>query len=509
MLDEAKQFQTLDGSLTITVDRVPGDDLQVQWDRPDLLFRPGETTKIRIAPRATGVDSVQSLRLEMKLTPARSQRVLASESWELSSSDTGQIAPIDFDSFVLPDEEGVYDVQFRLRDDSGYLNIETPWSASNSLARRVVQMLVIADQAPDQDTKPFTEIAQVDPKKRDWWNPKWLPKGLSAEQLIPNGIVPDSIPSLLPDRKQPIASRTPRVVDWNRTQVSELGPRDWIAYPLTIKSPGRPHRLVVRYPNDRVMRLGISILEPNAADKVVPLGIDSGVAVDAQPIPNPLELLEHEIVFWPKTSEPMVALVNFDTARPAWFSDVRIQAGPQQLSRQKTNGKESQQSIGPTRLAALYLDKPLIVDTFGATKARDVESGAAIVDWKTFYEAATRLVQYVHWAGYNSAIVTVNCEGSTLYPTKQMSSTPRYDMSVFASGGSRIHQKDVLELMFRLFDRAGLKLIPAVELATPLPSLERERKFFQRHRIAKRNRTLLRRYDAIGAWNGSLLQSLE
>src|SRR5262249_48674745 len=50
--------------------------------------------------------------------------------------------------------------------------------------------------------------------------------------------------------------------------------------------------------------------------------------------------------------------------------------------------------------------------------------------------------------------------------------TPKYDSGVFFENGQDPVRKDVLELLFRLCDRSGIVLIPAVQFSTPLPALE-------------------------------------
>ena len=46
-------------------------------------------------------------------------------------------------------------------------------------------------------------------------------------------------------------------------------------------------------------------------------------------------------------------------------------------------------------------------------------------------------------------------DGSTIYPSRQIEPTPRHDTGVFFANGQDPVRKDVLELLFRLFDREG------------------------------------------------------
>ena len=124
------------------------------------------------------------------------------------------------------------------------------------------------------------------------------------------------------------------------------------------------------------------------------------------------------------------------------------------------------------RLLAAYLDRPLLRETFSATEAQGSPSDLSVDDWLTFYDAGTRLVEYLHHVGYNGLMLSVMVDGSTIYPSARVEPTPRYDTGAFFATGQDPVRKDVLELLMRLFDRDALQLIPAVEFAAPLPELE-------------------------------------
>ena len=53
-----------------------------------------------------------------------------------------------------------------------------------------------------------------------------------------------------------------------------------------------------------------------------------------------------------------------------------------------------------------------------------------------------------------------------------MQATPRYDTGTFFDSGQDPVRKDVVELLLRLFERDGLKLIPSLDFSSPLPELE-------------------------------------
>ena len=103
----------------------------------------------------------------------------------------------------------------------------------------------------------------------------------------------------------------------------------------------------------------------------------------------------------------------------------------------------------------------------------DPVSGQSFDDWQTFYTGADRLIQYLNANSYRGAFITVACDGSSIYPSENLSPTPRHDSGVFFSNGQDPIRKDVLEMLFRMFEREGLSLVPTVALSQRLPEVER------------------------------------
>ena len=128
------------------------------------------------------------------------------------------------------------------------------------------------------------------------------------------------------------------------------------------------------------------------------------------------------------------------------------------------------------RLMAGYLDRPLFAKNFGAAEALDAASGRSLDDWTTFYQGASRLVEYLRFAGYNGVMLSAVADGTAIYPTTRLQSTPRYDTGVFFSNGQDPIRKDVLELVLRLCDRVNVRVIPAIHFTSPLPELEEFRR---------------------------------
>ncbi|MCA9017465.1 MAG: family 10 glycosylhydrolase, partial [Planctomycetaceae bacterium] len=92
--------------------------------------------------------------------------------------------------------------------------------------------------------------------------------------------------------------------------------------------------------------------------------------------------------------------------------------------------------------------------------------------WQTFYEAGNRLAFYLKYHNFNSVLLSVSADGSAIYPSRHLAPTPRYDSGVYHSSGQDVVRKDVLEMLFQIFDREQLTLMPELQFSSVLTGLE-------------------------------------
>lgn len=444
-------------SLLIT--RAPGDRIRVEFDRDHLVFSPDERFNLQVRPHHLGIEVGAHVRYKIQLLKAHSEEQVWAEEKDFRTTEDGiepELAPL---SLPVPQVEGVYDlaislVQRRLTDP---LNLVR----TKPFATRKVQFVVVEPQPPRPPTVPWKNIGEIDPvqvtnlaggNESKWTD--WL-KRTSQLKVFPSF------------NKGPIGNNKGSKKEHHGFSLVQLERDGWLAYPLPIAKADEPHILEIQYPAGLRQTLGISIVEPNAAGKVVPIGLDSGV--DVPETTNEQQLVLHRLVFWPHTKTPLVLIANRG-ADPAMFGKISVLAGPTALP---------PLSLPPTlgeRDLTAFFDKPLFPENFGALEALAPAAQGTLDDWGTFYHGAKRLVEYLKYSGYNSAVVTVACEGSAIYPSRLLQPIPKYDTGIFFSTGQDPVRKDVLELLFRLFDREGLKLVPAIQFASPLPALEAERR---------------------------------
>lgn len=439
--------------------RAPGDKLRVAVDRDALIYRPEESLEIAVSPTRFVEAAGSRLRLQSRLTNTIDKSEVATQERECQLDGEGSSAAVQF-SLPLPNKEGVYD--FDVQPSRHRLGLWSPLAGG-----RRVQLVVLGNDPRslvNANEPPVETIVEIDPANPTWW------------QRLPN------IP-MLPSLRKPLGSGNAAVWRHPLGSLIQIAARDgnsgWEAYPLPLHRPGEPHIVEVQFPNDVPQVLGISIVEPNDTAVVTPTGLDSGVYLpdDGAEIEPKMKL--HRVVFWPRTKTPLLRL---DGAK-AMYGKIRV-LGPRHANlggmfeREEWQTHTSLPRRFPAgeqpagRLLAGYYDRPLFTANFSANQAIDPLRKCRLDDWRTFYEGGHRLVEYLNYVGFNGLVLNVLAEGSAIYPSELLAATPRYDTGVYFTSGQDAFRKDVLELLFRLFDREGLTLIPALDFSAPLPALE-------------------------------------
>lgn len=433
--------------------RAPGDKLRVTLERDSLVFTTGEVCTLTAQPHLTGLAPGTSVRFQARVVPARGSQELWTESHELRVAADGNLQSVGPIRVPVPATEGAYDIILSLTK----WQLRAPFVPVTPDVERRVQLVAVDRQVSLAPAAPWQTILEFDPANNAWWKPLAQLNPLARKAALGN------------QKSQPWAHGS---TTW--LQIARDG---WQAYPLVVQQVDRPHVLEIEYPSDVPQSVGLTIVEPNAAGRVTALAANSGW--DVSPSPLALDPAEprrvHRFVFWPRTTSPLVLVANRREDAPAAIGTIRVLAGPTDLAPPALPAVGPGVNLAPTadgRLAAAYFQRPLMPECFSAGEAIDEASKRTYDDWVTFLDAGRRYVQYLKFAGYNAAVIPVYHEGATLYPSRLLEPTPRYDSGVFFPSGQDPVRKDVLELWLRLFDREGLRLIPAMQFASPLPELE-------------------------------------
>ncbi|MGC3965802.1 MAG: hypothetical protein QM775_00055 [Pirellulales bacterium] len=411
------------GGNRISVRRAPGDRLQAALDRDHVIFTPGELLELKIRPHLLGYESGTALRLTAALHRARQSKALWNDTTDLAVPDDDGAWPTVPLSLHLPDEEGVYDVVLELarRDLSSRLHIAGPTE------RRKLQIVVLSQQPPSRRSQTVADppvLEEIDPASPGWWDrarSAALPPALRGGPLGNCRIQGRRTSAGLFVELPPSADAL------GRPLVDDL---TWQAYPFTVSRPGAPHFLEIEYPSDVAQSLGISMFEPDAAGALRPISVDQGLFVDASETSGPARRLTKRFVVWPQTATPLVVVMNRRHDAPAAYGKLRLlgpRAAPLVARPWQTDDFASlphvhlPDSRAEGRLLAAYFDRPKFTEAFSQDSAGDEygpDAARPLDDWLTFYEGARRVVEYLTFAGYNGAIVTVASEGSAIYPSE-------------------------------------------------------------------------------------------
>lgn len=436
--------------------RAPGDKLHVRFAEQSLVYRPGQNIALEVEPRLFAQEATGRARVRLQLRDAQARSLWSGDADTQLGPSGNATMPAPFE-VRLPDREGVYDLVIELST----ARVPLAPVLKQVVASRRVQLIVLAESIPEVGDMPNEPTLQttIDPAHPRWWERISQVPGLAALKRGPWG-VPEARPLLHPAGtllELPVAAQP--------------GDPSWQAYPLQVGQPGLPHVIEVDFAGDVSQSVGLSVVEPTAEGGASTIGLDSGFFTPGDSSSGS-GLLTHRLLCWPRTKNPTLLVTNRGTASSAVYGAIRVRAYGSQLPVALAEDRARARSGAPRRLLAGYLDRPLFAENFGAAEMLDPPSGRSLDDWNTFYQGGTRLADYLRHVGFNSLLLSVWADSSALYPSAVLESTPRYDTGMFFSTGQDPVRKDVLEMLFRLFDRANLTLVPTLHFTAPLPRLE-------------------------------------
>lgn len=430
----------------LLVRRSPGDALRLKFPRESLVFTTGETFSIQPQPHLASAPPNSEVTISAALFAKSSGEEVWRGSIRRKTNQAGDIEPPPPFEVKIPPDEGIYQLDFELTPVGGIFVGGGGLFGDGAYARRSVQLVALTEKTNEKSAGVWHNEFEIDPAERSMWNRmKQLPIPGWSEKVLGN-------------------DKGTTKTHLGKSMLS-LAPTGWRGFPLTVHAINQPHILEIDYPADLPQTVSLSIVEPDASGQLTPLGIDSGFHTPEKD-GRRKAITKHRIPFWPRTANPVLLVVNRDPSRAAVISNIRLLSGAESLPRSRPTS-----TTGARKILGWY-DKPLFAENFSAPQALDLQTGRTLDDWQKFYEGGRRLVEYLQYAGYDGAVVSVACEGSAIYPSELLQPTPKYDTGVFFSNGQDARRKDVLEMLMRMFDRAGLTLIPSVQFSSPLPELE-------------------------------------
>jgi len=450
------------GAETRAADQVS--TLSVSFDRPHLVFDPDETFRVSV-----GLNLIETYdtpekpgkaMLKWKLQSAEKNKTVAEGSMSVvatMNSPSPALVPIDL---RMPHEEGVYNLRLSL-SGHGFDDVD-----------RVVQLIVI-------DPMPVKLTAAADRSER-------LVDSFEPESAGPFRKV--SLNSLRHrhDHTLPRFLTLKRSRDGFDREVNEPSDVHHVAYKLHVAHPGNPHRLEIKFSAGVDQTAVVGIFQRDAHGKLDRAGPDGWLSLAAPPAVTNLQsagsseqIRVYRQIFWPQVDDPAIVISSQRSGQIADQPIVPVSVLLYELSETlaagspATNTPYDSQTAPRKRMVGNYLHTPDLPENFGVSRYYDAAVGAHLDDWQTFLLAGRRLTEFLQYQQQSALMLGVFAEGATIYPSRLIDSSLRYDRGRLASNGQDPIQKDVLELILRMFDRAGLALVPELQFDAQLPAIER------------------------------------
>ncbi len=503
-----------------SISRVPGDELTLNIDRPHLVFRPDEPLVFSLSTNLTEFQST-ALNCRFQITPARREDeadVLWRHSVTMETDAAGSGAPMAM-TVPVPAKEGVYDLHIMAQP----ANTAAVGDLAGGHLTRKIQFVVLSEKPSSVPAKTaarrvgdgkngmqlgnsLTRRAQKAGSGRHSNQTKvvpwqtlieWLPEDLldDGQATWPkkltdsiNRSINKSIQRMTQGRRGersdylPLGNPRRQLVEVPGNPTAKqlnLSPGGWQAVPISVPAQTELCLIEVDYAvsgGDDEIALGVSLMKPDATGQISSLGQDSGVFVPRSTIGPSIgnetspQIQTHQVYHWPNDQTAWLVLANRHANSSAQIAAVRVLTGPKRIPAQAA--ADNRLPAAKRRQTMAFFEDPHFPRNLGASEYLDPAIGQPLHDWVTFYEGAKRLIEYLKANGNTGAMIAVAAEGSGLYPSSILRPGPSCDNGAFQSGAQDPLRKDVVELLFRMFEREGLAFVPALTLNGPVAALE-------------------------------------
>ena len=434
----------------LLVHRAKDDALRVTIEGESLIYAPGEELEFSVSPAIANMSPGASLDLAVDLREGRSGESVWSGVERISLPARGALnVPV---NLPLPDAEGVYTLRIIARNPPG--NRVGFWGAAGKqqLASREFQ-IVVFDESSDAGYKSarWQSVLEIDPANPAWWNR--LPSWTRIDRWADSG----------PMGSEPFRTSTHQGRTLAEISAGSAESPAWRGYPLPSATPGLPHVVEIELPADLPQQLAVRIYEPNSEGKLVPVGVGSGVTTSQTLSDSEVATTNHRHLFWPNTTSPVLVVQNADRDTSLKYGKIRLRVVRSEGVAPRFDANQ--------RDAMAYLTWDGLVQLC-ATEQPAQPGRPAVDDWMKFYTIAHRLADYVELGGYNGAVINVFAEGSAACQCGSYPVTPTFNSCRVASGMSDVPKVDPLEILFRVFNRRGLKLSPTLRFNATLPNVD-------------------------------------
>ena len=431
----------------LSIARSAQDFIQFRSDRRHMVFEPGEDFEFEFRAwqlRQKNQNSVCSI----DVRTARQNKLCATSTATQLQFDHLNSTPFVAHKISVPNQEGVYNLRLQIA------------SASTDALRFTRRQESIVREI---------QFVVIDPNRRHT---------STAQKRLIKEIGPDDMRSSIVPQQLNHFSRMVGIRNSNTSPGNFLIDREqksvtlpvggWQAIPISIGDTANQCVVEIDYPAGHEMALGCSILQTDANGQVPNFGAESGLKIPSSvgSINHTQESSTHRFAFWPEKERVFLLLANRDQKSECQYQRIRVYSVLQR------RGQDTPKSNVGKRKQMVFYEQPLFAENFSSHQHHDQQFGQSITDWQTFLTGVRRTAGYLRENGASGAFINVFGEGSALTPLDTVSSSPRYDSGAFSSYGHDPVRKDVVELIYRVFDAEGLVFVPVMTFDHRMAGIE-------------------------------------
>ena len=458
-----------DAGHNISITRVPGDAVNVRFDRDNLILFPNARLRISVTGNRMPLRSSRGS-CKLSIVPARKlEPVIWKTSADLAIDKSGNFSATNFD-VPVPSDEGVYDLVIQIEKNwlSGSIKASNPavrpLAGKTGVIQRRIQFVVIDPKASAPLSAKSARVVQT----------------LTPEDLL-------EVPvrwNLSRTVRKVLSTQPPTVIQDRGQSWWQLDPGQWHALPIKTDRVGQPHVVEIEFDNSGPLAVGLTVLDFDSNGQVPIQGADSGIlipqSVTHQVVQETSTTNSHpklppgkqRLRFWPRSKLCYLLVANQSNRNVARLGKVDVLAPDSQTFPQNSAPRPAR----TTRQRLAFCESANYAQALNVEQFFDNQVNQPLDDWVVFYQGALRLIDYLKSNQYQGAVVPVLIDGGTLYPSALFAATPNCDSGTFQSLGQDPKRKDVLRLLLKMFERENLTLIPAFEFSGPVSPIELNRR---------------------------------
>lgn len=470
-----------------SVDRLPGDRIRVVTDRSHLVYDVDEPLGLKFSVHESTLRNTNAT-LDISLIRNADGSTIKHVSKTITTNESGSSTPIDIGIPNVPRDEGVYELHLSLTPKRMIPGLLTRTAA----LKRTVQFVVFSDV---EDRAAESGTYRDDVVHDD----EWIRVGnVSLDNIWKTTARQEMLRILEPNK----ANRSPiktRPLQWltelggttasNRTVLMSqaspdnemegyLASGDKCGFEIGPLATERLHRirLNVGFPESKIqIRIGNASAETDAKtsmNDVLVQTIDS----DSKWFGwfNGEKTHSVDMLFWATGLKHSVSIQNLHPTNELMVRSVAVDMWNPAT---RVGEYDRRKFAGGNLSSVLELKRTNLSRWFGVPMGHSASNEGSSSeprydDWASFLKASRRLAEYCLVNGYDTVRLPVVNSGAGLYPSAQLWSSPRYDTGGFALDGRDPMQKDVVELMYRVLGRYGVRFEPLLDVSSPIYGIE-------------------------------------